>query len=130
MKKKTKYTIWSIIFVLWITLLLSFISIVKLWVYNPFMSIYWFTQITFFDKDFVKLQDNPEVYIAKPNPKDSSPFDMLVHYIESKWYEYLEDKRMSSLLVFKKENKDYVMHVNFKTNKYYTLWTNFTKLIE
>ncbi len=130
MKKKTKYTIWSIIFVIWVTLLLSFVSIVKIWVYNPFMSIYWFAQITFFDKDFVKLQNNPEVYIAKPNPKDNSSFNVLVDYIESLWYEYLEDERMASLLIFKKTDKDYIMHVNFRTNKYYTLWTNFNKSIE
>lgn len=113
----------------WIVLL-WFLSYTKLWVYNPFMSIYWYTQITFFDKDFVKIQNNPEVYIANPNPKDNSSLDILIDHIENQWYEYLEDERMASLLVFKKKDKDYIMHVNFKTNKYYSLWTNFTKLIE
>jgi len=94
------------------------------------MSIYWYTQITFFDKNFVKLQDNPKIYIANPNPKDNSSLNVLIDYIENKWYEYLEDQRMASLLIFRKKDNDYIIHVNFKTNKYYTLWTNFTKLIK
>jgi len=118
------------IVIIWTIIVLSFLSYTKLWVYNPFMSTYWYTQITFFDKDFVKIQNNPEVYIANPNPKDNSSLDILIDHIENQWYEYLEDERMASLLVFKKKDKDYIVHVDFKTNKYYSLWTNFTKLIE
>lgn len=118
-----------IVSLFWIVLL-WFLSYTKLWVYNPFMSIYWYTQITFFDKDFVKIQNNPKVYIANPNPKDNSSLDILIDHIENQWHEYLEDERMASLLVFKKKDKDYIIHINFKTNKYYSLWTNFTKIIE
>ncbi len=125
-----KKRLFTIITIIWIIIFMWFISYIKLWVYNPFMSIYWYTQITFFDKNFVKLQDNPKIYIANPNPKDNSSLNVLIDYIENKWYEYLEDQRMASLLIFRKKDNDYIIHVNFKTNKYYTLWTNFTKLIK
>lgn len=94
-----------------------FVSMNKFDTKNPFMSGTGLLKIMFTEVDIVKIQEYPQVYIAKPKNAQQA----LINFMEKRGYYYLENERMASTLVFENEvSKNYV---DFSVNRYYSKWT-------
>ena len=73
-------------------------------------------KITSNDDTMIMVQEHPKVYIS--SSKDA--MNLLKKFMTEKGYDELVNERLSSTLVFEKENRK--VYVQFSLNKYYSLW--------
>lgn len=94
----------------------SIVSVNQFNTTNPVMSGMGLTKILFTDMEIVQIQEYPKVYLAKPD----HALKALIGFMEQRGFDYLEDERMASTLVFENEvSKNYV---DFSVNAYYSKW--------
>lgn len=106
-----------IIGVIILIVLLSIMSILYFDTFNFIKCGIGLIKITFTDEKIVKISDSKEVYLSKSN---DNPQELLIKFMESKGYIHLESERVSSMLVFEKD--DDVVEVFFSVNRYYSKW--------
>ncbi|MDW7675342.1 MAG: hypothetical protein SCK28_12495 [Bacillota bacterium] len=113
-----KFRTITIVFVAIVLLLTTsiIISISKFNTPNPMMSGIGLVKILFTNSEVVQIQEYPKVYLAKPD----NALETMIDFMEQRGFNYLEDERMSSTLVFENEvSKNYV---DFSVNAYYSKW--------
>jgi len=114
MKKiNKKYLIFFLLILLIASMLFSYSKFNTL---NALKSGTGLIKIVSSNKEFVEIKSVPKIFLS--NPENS--MILLKEFMKEKGYEYISDERMSSTLVFGKN--DAKIYVEFSLNKYYGLW--------
>lgn len=111
-----KKSLFIIILIIFISIVSVFISIKTFNVPNPISAGIGLTKILFTEKEYVQIQEYPKIYIAKSNNAQ----ELLINFMKKKGYDYLEDERMASTLVF--SNDVSKVYIDFSVNRYYSKW--------
>lgn len=111
-QKRKKY----ILLLLIVILLLSTVSFIKFNTINFFETGSALIKIALSNEAVVQIGEHPKIYLS--SPKDS--MNLLKKFMLEKGYEELTNERLSSTLVFEKENQK--VFVQFSLNRYYGLW--------
>lgn len=116
MLKNNKIAIMVILLVVVILLILILFSYINFNTYNPFTTLIGIINIMTTDIDYVVIQENPQVILAKPDNSNNT----LNEYMNEKGYEEIEEERMGSEIVYSSNNKKEI--IRFSVNKYFSKW--------
>lgn len=114
MNQKKKTT--TIALILIAILLLVSVSYIKFNTFNFIKTSSSIFKISSGNSDIIQVNSNPKIYISSPN----NSMERLKEFMKKEDYEYLSDERLSSTLVFKKNDKK--LYVEFSLNRYYGMW--------
>ena len=113
-KKQMNIVLWTLVVVVFLIGLSSFISYAKFSVVNPFSTASGLVKVIFTDTDYVEIQQYPKVIIAKP---DTS----LDEYMENEGgYKRVEEEQLGSLHMF--SNGDHSEYIMYSVNNYFSKW--------
>ena len=113
--KKRRISAAAILVVLLLAVSLT-VSFFKFHSTNPFMTGYGLTRIFFTDQSYALINENPKVYIAKPQ----NAFQNLQAMMKNQGYIYNESKQLGAYTDFEKNGVDVI--VIYNVNKYYSMW--------
>lgn len=111
-QKKRKFFILFLV----ITLLLATIAYTKFKTINFIKTGIAFTKISTDHGEVIMIDDNPKIYLSSPH--DS--MNLLKEFMEKEGYDYKPNERLSSTLVFQKNDEK--VYIEFSVNQYYGLW--------
>lgn len=113
MKRKIKKIIVICLALIIFLGMVSFISYIKFNVLNPFTTLNGLIQVIFTDKEYIEIQKDPKVIVAKPNAS-------LQDYMNGLGFQEDTENQMGALHRF--QNNDSVQYVFYSKNKYFSKW--------
>lgn len=112
--KRLRVTIASVVLFIILTVTGSLLSMIEFNTPNFIAAGIGVVRVIFTDTEFVQVQGNPKIMIAKPS------YQAFLNTVESEGYTVLGEEQMGSMHIIEKNGKK--ENVFFSMNRYYSKW--------